>query len=267
MRRHYVILAFGLTGCVEERDIPEPRAVEFSITVEPLASVTTIGLDTLSDSARIHELEPESDGSSVAFIFADAAKGISRGLGILQSSGEPAPQLAWPDSVTRVWWSGSHQLSFIAGTGQGVRVVIDAHAPRLEAVTSPQSSLAPVESPESQKEGELEGRRRAQHFIDSIRVQPQGAPQASTLRYEADSVLMSPTDSIAAVHVAAGRGVSGSVNPTWYLIHLPSGQVRPVDSLVGESHGLAATAGKWGQEGSFYYARDRTVLRVRPSIQ
>lgn len=262
----YSTLLIAVACAPEEREVPQ-REITFTAAVEPIATVTSIGLDTLSDSARIHALAPEPDGSSIAFLFADPAKGVSRGLGVVQIGGASAtPQLAWPDSVSRVWWSGPHQLSFTAGTGQGVRVIVDAHAPALEAMLSSGSG---TDAPPARADANLQidARRRIQQFIDSVRVQPEGSPQASALRYEADTVLLAPTDSIAAVHVSAGRGVRGVMNPMWYLMHLPGGGVQAIDSLVGESTGLSADAGVWGPDGRFYYARERSIRRAIPRIQ
>lgn len=250
----------------EDRAVPQ-RDVAFSAAVEPIATVTSIGMDTLSDSARIHALAPEPDGSSIAFLFGDPAKGVSRGLGLVQIGGtSTTPLLAWPDSVSQVWWSGPHQLSFTAGTGQGVHVIVDAHAPALEAILAGSRRADSIPT-RTDPDLRIDARRRIQQFVDSVRVQPEGSPQGSALRYEADTVLLAPVDSVAAVHVSAGRGARGVMNPMWYLMHLPSGGVRAIDSLVGESTGLSADAGIWGADGRFYFARERSIQRAVPRIQ
>jgi hypothetical protein len=256
-----------LAGCISNQDDAKPPVASgLGATTSPLASVNTVGLDTLSDSAWIHRLQPEPDGGSVAFLFADPAKGVSRGLGIIEASGTERAQLAWPDSVTSFWWSGPHQLSFTAGTGQGVRVVIDAHAAQLEALEAakPQASQPQAAQPSNSGTVALS---RAQAFIDSVRVQPEGTPQGSALRYQADSIIVAPTDTFAAVHVLANDIRGTKVNPAWYLAHLPSGHMRPIDSLTGRSSGLLSSAGQWGADGVFYYAKERSIWRVQPNAQ
>jgi hypothetical protein len=255
--------------CIDTRDDAKaPTSSVFTVTDAPVATIAFIGADTLSDSARIYQLQPEPDGGSIAFLFADPAKGITRGLGIVQASGSQAAQLGWPDSVVSVWWSNPHQLSFTAGTGRGVRLVVDAHAAQLQAVevTGPQGAntarSSSVDSPSSAK-----ALSRARSFIDSIRVQPAGTPQHSALQYRADSVLVAQGDSLAAVHVSAADAHGTKVNPSWYLVHLPSGHVHAVDSLTGQSPGLAASAGQWGANGLFYYAKERSIWRAQPVAQ
>lgn len=259
------------SSCISNQDeAKHPTGSALAVTVSPVVTVTSIGADTLTDSARIYQLEPEPDGASIAFLFADPVKGITRGLGIVQTSGNKAAQLGWPDSVLSVWWSGPHQLSFTAGTGRGVRLVVDAHAAQLEAVqvTGAQGarSTPPSASSAVNDQSRVDALSRAQAFIDSIRVQPEGAPQQSTLRYRADSILVAVDSTVAAVHVSAGDSRGGTINPAWYLVHLPSGHVYPIDSLTGSSPGLAASSGRWGSDGAFYYAKERSIWRAQPSV-
>jgi hypothetical protein len=254
-------------SCIATQEESERRtASTFSAESQPVATITLLGADTLSDSTRIYQLEPEPDGGSVAFLFADPAKGVTQGLGILQTSQGRQAQLGWPDSVTSVWWSNPHQLSFTAGTGRGVYVVIDAHAAELKTAdaTGTTTSRTPQGPPGNSNET---AKSRAQAFIDSVRVQPEGTPQRSALRYRADSVLVAPGDTFAAVHVSAADQEGRTVNPAWYLLHLPSGDVHPVDSLTGRSPGLPASGGQWGDANSFYYAKERTIWRVQPSVR
>ena len=265
--RLLVISAFILSCNSERNDQRSRVASTLIVEASPLASINVVGVDTLSDSASIRRLQPEPDGGSVAFLFADPAKGITNGLGLLAASGTQAAQLVWPDSVTSFWWSGPHQLSFTAGTGQGVRVVIDAHAAQLQAlqVTGAQSDQSPVSSKRDTVATLALSRVRA--FIDSIRVQPEGTPQGSTLRYQPDSVVAAASDSFAAVHVVANDPGGLKVNPAWYLTHLPSGHTQAIDSLIGRSTGLAATTGQWGADGAFYYAKERSIWRAHPKAQ
>lgn len=252
-----------LTACVNDGDNTKSvAAAGLTLMTNSLAVITVVGMDTLSDSASIHRVQPEPDGGSVAFVFADPAKGITSGLGLVNLSGAPTAHLAWPDSVTSFWWSGAHQLSFTAGTGHGVRVVVDAHAAQLEALeaTGTRPHLSDIRVPSEQNAAALS---RTQTFIDSVRVQPGGTPQESALRYRADSIIIAPGDTFAAVHVSAGnKGMTA--NPAWYITHLPSGHVRPVDSLTGTSSGLPASAGAWGADGAFYYAKEQSVWRAQP---
>jgi hypothetical protein len=254
-------------SCIANQDESERRtASTFTAHAQPIATITVIGADTLSDSARIYQLEPEPDGGSIAFLFTDPAKGVTQGLGVVQTSGSQQAQLGWPDSVVSVWWNGPHQLSFTAGTGRGVHVVIDAHAAELRtADVTGTTATPPAASQPGSSNSNQAAKSRAQAFIDSVRVQPEGTPQRSAMRYQADSVLVAPGDTLAAVHVSAADPNGSPVNPAWYLLHLPSGHVRPVDSLTGRSPGLPASGGRWGARNSFYYAKERTIWRVEPS--
>jgi hypothetical protein len=264
--RLFVLLAV-VAGCDVRRQERSERSIStFSAAAEPLATVSTVGIDTVSDSAWISHVKPEPDGESVAFIFVDPAKGVTRALGIIQTSGTQATHLLWPDSVMSVWWGGPHELRFTAGTGQGVYAVVDAHAAALEALAirnSVGASSGPV-APSSQPRAQALA--RVQTFIDSVRVQPEGTPQRSALRYRADTVLVAPGDTLAAAHVSADS--EGSVvNPAWYLVHIQSGAVQPVDSLVGRSIGLPRSAGSWDNHGRFYYAKERSIWRARANAR
>jgi hypothetical protein len=269
MRRELLCLCVPalIVGCMRDDDSAEPSVASgLTATTSPLATIGAVGIDTLSDSAWIHRVQPEPDGGSVAFLFADPAKGVSRGLGLVDASGTPGPQLVWPDSVHSFWWSGPHQLSFNSGTGQGVRVIVDAHAAQLEALQRAASDTRPPNEP-AVRTPNAAALSRAQAFIDSIRVQPEGTPQGSTLRYQADSIILAPGDTFAAVHVLANDGRGTTVNPAWYLAHLPSGHVQPIDSLTGRSAGLLSSAGQWGSDGAFYYAKERSIWRTQPRTQ
>jgi hypothetical protein len=258
------------SGCIGKPDDTERVASSvFTASTQPITTVVHVGSDTLSDSVRIDGLEPEPDGQSIAFLFADPAKGITRGLAIVQSSGAQQPQLVWPDSVTSFWWSGAHQLSFIAGTGHGVRVVVNAHAAELEALdaTGSQHNSPPGEARSIEGTPRVGALARAQEFIDSVRIQPTGTPQRSVLRYQPDTVLIAPGDTLAAVHVSADMTEGAKVNPAWYLIHLPSRHVVAIDSLTGRSSGLLSSAGRWGSNGVFYYAKEQSIWQARPSVK
>lgn len=265
MRKPLALTALLLVsaGCNTGQDEATERSIStFNAVAEPLVTVSTIGVDTVSDSAWISHIKPEPDGESVAFIFADPAKGATRALGIAQVSGAQASHLVWPDSVASVWWSGPHELRFTAGTGQGVYAVVDAHAAALEALAITDSARTPPALPASRNQARTQALARVQSFIDSVRVQPEGTPQRSVLRYRADTVIVASGDTLAAAHVSANAG-GGSVNPAWYLVHIASGLVQPVDSLVGGSAGLPRSAGGWDNGGRFYYAKERSIWRAR----
>jgi len=252
-----------LAACANAGDnARSATAAGLTVLTSSLAVIATVGLDTVSDSASIHRLQPEPDGGSVAFTFADPAKGITGGLGLVNLSGTAAAHLVWPDSVTSFWWSGPHQLSFTAGTGHGVRVVVDAHAAQLEAIEATDTRRRPSDVYVT-SDRNAAALSRAQAFIDSVRVQPGGTPQESALRYRADSIVMAPGDTFAAVHVSAGN-TGMAANPTWYVTHLPSGHMQAVDSLTGTSSGLPASAGAWGADGTFYYAKEQSIWRAQP---
>lgn len=256
-----------ILGCDGRQEETSKRSISaFHAVVEPIVTVSTIGVDTVSDSAWISHIRPEPDGGSIAFIFADPAKGATRALGIVQASGSQTSQLVWPDSVTSVWWSRPHELRFMAGTGQGVYAIVDAHAPALEAlaITDSTTAVARPEAPVTQARSRALS--RIQEFIDSVRVQPDGTPQRSALRYRADTVVVAAGDTLAAAHVSAETEGS-SANPTWYVVHIESGFVQPVDSLVGKSAGLPRSAGSWDNRGSFYYAKERSIWRARVSAR
>lgn len=256
------------SACTSGNDTARRSApVTLGAATQPIATVAVIDADTLSDSVRILTVSPEPDGGSVAFLFADPARQITSGLALAQVSGAQQVQLVWPDSVTHMWWSKPHELSFASGTGQGVRVVIDAHAAQLAAIQGGISVRDTANTRPTKTELARRSLSRAQAFVDSIRVQPEGAPHRSTLRYSADTILLAPGDSLAAVHVMAVGPQGRQANPTWYLMYVPNGDMYPLDSLVGAPSGLMAGTGRWGGDGAFYYAKDRSIWRARPTVR
>lgn len=262
-----IALSSIILGCTPGREETSERSIAtFNAVAEPLVTVSTIGIDTLSDSAWISHIRPEPDGGSIAFIFADPAKGTTRALGIVQASAQQTTHLVWPDSVTSVWWSGPHELRFTAGTGQGVYAIVDAHAPALEALSISDSTTVQTRPVASAGQARTQGLARIQNFIDSVRVQPDGKPQRSALRYRADTLIVAAGDTLAAAHVSA-ETEGPSVNPAWYVVHIETGSVQPIDSLVGGSAGLPRSAGSWDNGGSFYYAKERSIWRARVSAR
>jgi hypothetical protein len=255
-------------GCMRTEEETRPsRASAFTVSIEPFATVSVVGTDTLSDSARILELYPEPDGGSVTFRFGDPAKHITSGLGIVQGSGPRQAQSVWPDSVVSVWWGSPHELGFSAGTGAGVRIIVDVHAAELEAIEATRRGRPGATDQASGVRSAALAVARTQAFVDSVRVQPEGTPQHSALRYQADTAVVAPDTIVAAVHVTAHDQSGKKSNPSWYLVHIPSGHVHPVDSLTGSSPGLPATGGQWTAEGAFYYAKEKSIWQARPRVQ
>lgn len=256
-----------LAACARDDTRPNESAAGSTAASVPGLVITTgergstriIGTDTLSDSARIIAVAPEPDGDAIAFTFADAARGISAGLGILERQRQ-LPQVIWPDSVGGAWWSGPHELTFVAAIGtRWARVVVDVHAESLRTLDRDPRS---IERPEM-SEPSPAVRARATAFIDSLRVQPTGQPQQSQLQYVVTSVLMAPRDSVGAFHVIA-RGASGErVNPAWYAIDLRSGTVQPIDSVVGPAEIMPEGAAAWVDGERFIYAKGPTLHEAR----
>jgi hypothetical protein len=242
------------TGPVEAHDVER-------------ASLRFIALDTLSDSARILALIPEPDGDAVAFTFADPARAITAGLGILDRA-RPIPQLVWPDSTTQVRWRGSHELVFSAGTGESVLVVVDAHADTISAIQDPSDS-AKVPTPDAltaattSAELPANARARATRFVDSLRFQPDGKPQGSALRYAPTRIALARHDSLAAFHVLASDDSGRQFNPAWYLLDLRTADIQPIDTVVGPASAMRSESAAWTEDGAFLYTKGLTVHEVR----
>src|SRR3989337_1969 len=118
-------LALATAACAGDDDaVRQPASADatYAISSERRAELGAIGGDTLSEAARFLPLPPEADGDAIVFTFADSARGVTSGLGIIDRRLSSA-QLLWPDSVTRAWWIGPHSLAFATRTGSGVRVV------------------------------------------------------------------------------------------------------------------------------------------------
>ncbi len=253
-----------LTGCGGDRsgkEATEPG--ELLARVTSRFPLRTIGLDTLSDSARIVRLFPEPGRGAVAFTFTDPLQGISRGLGILSQTRDSAPRLGWPDSVSSVHWRDSHRLVFTAGTGNGVYVILDVRADSLVAVRDTASPATGDSSTLTAREATPEIRARITRMIDSIRFQPEGVPQQGQLRYSPTRILPSPHDSSAAFYVSASDGSGNTSNPTWYLLDLASGTITPLDSVIGPAQSLPGDTGVWANDSTFYFTKELTLYEVR----
>lgn len=234
----------------------------FFVEHDSIASIRSVSQDTLSDSARVLRLVPEPDGRSTAVLFADPALGISSGLALLEPD-RGRTLLVWPDSVGSVWWSGDHRLAFESLTGTaGVHAVVDVHADSLEHLEAAHDTAPPVAIPAANMDA---ARARATAYIDSVRSQPEGKPQQGQLAYTVTAVEPSPRDSIVAFYVTArGRG-DDRLNPAWYLLHLPSGRIAPIDSVTGSAHALPAEAAAWTSDGLLLYAKGSALHRARVS--
>ena len=268
MRRAHGVLPVTLlmlAGACEqapEKVQLESNAESFFIEQDSLASIRHIGRDSLSDSAYVVRLVPEPDGQTVAIVFADPAQGISAGLALL----EPASQrveLVWPDSVGEVWWGADHRLVFQSTGTMGVHAIVDVHADSLEHLEAAHDTVPPGGL--GDRRWENDARARATAYIDSIRGQPEGVPQQGQLRYTVTSFTPAPADSLVAFYVTA-RSTSGDrLNPSWYLLHLRSGTIAPVDSLIGRADALLPGAAAWNESGQFIYARGPVLYTARVS--
>ena len=268
MRRALGVLTvtlLALAGACEqapEKVQLESNAESFFVEQDSLASVRRVGRDSLSDSAYVVRLIPEPDGQTVAIVFADPARGISAGLALLDP-GSQRVELVWPDSVGEVWWAAEHRLAFQSSGATGVHAIVDVHADSLDHLESAHDTVPPAPSEDPQWENDA--RARATAYIDSIRGQPEGVPQQGQLRYTVTSFAPAPSDSLVAFYVTA-RSTSGDrLNPSWYLLHLRSGTIAPVDSLTGRADALLPGAAAWSEDGQFIYARGPVLYTARVS--
>jgi hypothetical protein len=242
-----------------EKIAADPPSPSFFVEQDSLATIRYMGQDSLSDSAAVRRLVPEPDGRSIAVVFEDPTFGIEAGLALLEPDRQRV-RLVWPDSIGAVWWSGDHRLAFQARTGAtGVRAVVDVHADSLEQLVTtadsvPSAALAPRD--------DQDVRARATAYVDSVRGQPGGVPQQGSLRYTVTTLSAAPGDSLMAFYVTARGGDEAALNPSWYLLHVPSGRVAPVDSVTGRADVLRADAAAWSH-GRFIYARGDVLYEAR----
>lgn len=235
-----------------ERTAP---AAPLAVRTEQRIDVRFIGQDTLSDSAHVVGVFPESDGDAVAFTFADPVRGISTGLALTRR-GAPTPGLVWPDSVTAVWWSAPHALAFTTASGRGVQAVVDVRD--ASAVVAVDSALRAPAPPASTNPRDPT-RARATAYIDSLRVQPGGQPQGSALRYEVATLRVAPDGRLGAFYTVAFDSAGRRANPAWYAIDVETGAVALVDEIVGPVGEMPESAGGWTADGRFVYAKRQTI--------
>jgi hypothetical protein len=242
----------GCNDAARERTRPASTTV-LSAHSTQRASLQIVGADTLSDSARILRILPEQDGDATVAIFSDPVRRISAGLAI-NDRRMANPQLIWPDSVTGVWWTGSHTLAFTTSNGQGIRLVVDVHAATLKiADTTRVGAGAPAALVVDSSVSE-----RARTYIDSVYVQPAGV-STQPLTYSVIRVVPSPDGTLAAFYSAA-RDVSGKLsNPSWFVLDRSSGAVAALDQVTGAITEISASAGEWGGNTSFFYTKGNAI--------
>jgi hypothetical protein len=257
-------LTLALAACARDdtgAERPEAGGGSFSLSAERRAELGAIGGDTLSEAAQFLSLLPEADGDAIVFTFADSARGVSSGLGIIDRR-LSAAQLLWPDSVTRAWWLGPHSLAFATHTGAGVRVVVDVHAAELEVVTRGADSGITARAPRIAGDT-IEARARATRFLDSVRVQPGGQPDRSQLRYRVISLRTAPGRAMGAFYAAASDSTGARTNPAWYFIDYQGGQILPIDEVTGPISELPETAAAWSEDGRFIYVKGRQIHEAK----
>jgi hypothetical protein len=239
--------------CTTSEQQPAPSAATvLDIRTAQRADFHITGSDTLSDSARVLGTAVESDGGTVAFVFADPARGITSGLG-LSRTGEESAHLVWPDSVTSVWWSRPHVLAFT--TSRGARVVVDVHAEKLETMADSSPAAAPgVATRPSDR-----SIARAVNYVDSLHFQPAGKPQRSALRYQVESTVPASTQPLLAFYVLASDSSGRKMNPAWFAMDTTSGAVMRIDEVVGAPTELPLNTSGWTDDGHFNYTKGFTL--------
>ncbi len=256
-----------LAACQRADDRPAASAqasgAALTITTERRGNLQIVGVDTLSEFARVLALFPEPDGAAIAFTFADSVSKISSALGLLDSGKESA-QLIWPDSVANVDWPGSHRLSWTASsTRGGVHAVVDVHNAELGHIEEEHPMRTATVAPRNAEAVDASARARATAYIDSLRLQPTGVPSVGTLRYTVARLVHAPSDSLVAFYVIARGEGSERMNPAWYALDLRTALVSPVDSLTGRANALAETAAEWIENNRFVYVKGLTLHEAR----
>ena len=252
-----IVLLTGACAEPESGDSISGDSTTLLLDTRARGTLDRIGDDSLLHTVRITALFPEPDGEAIPVLFADTGRDVSAGLAIIDARSD-APQLLWPDSVTRVWWSGDHALTFTTETGRGAYLVVDVHAAAVDslAIASPPDE-APPDSTESVSLG------RAQRYIDSLQAQPTGVAEPGTLQYTVTRWIPDPTRTFAAFHATARDSTGREVNPSWYITDLGTGAIERVDQVVGAAEELPANGGGWTNDHRFLFAKGATVHEVR----
>lgn len=266
MRPWLTLLVFALLApaCdrADDRIQVERTMPSFFVDRDSIASVHLIGRDSLSDAARITRVVPEPDGRTIAVLFADSELGIDGGLALVDPERHRA-RLVWPDSVKAVWWRGDHRLVFEAdggSRGSGYHAIVNVHADSLEHLEAGHDSTSPAPATPPWIGA---ARERATAYVDSVRDQPDGMPRQGTLRYNVTSLLPLSADTLAAFYVAAHGRTDERLNPAWYLLHVPSGRIAPVDSVIGRADELPLESAAWAPDSRFIYAQGTTLYSAR----
>lgn len=241
----------------ESADVRASDSTSLELDARPRGTLDRIGDDSLLSTVQITALFPEPDGEAVPVLFADTGRDVTAGLAIIDARSD-APQLLWPDSVTRVWWSGDHALTFTTATGRGAYVIVDVHEATVDslAISSP-APAPPADTMESASLG------RAQRHIDSLHAQLTGETEPGTLEYAVTRWIPDPSRRFAAFHATARDSTASRVNPAWYITDLTSGVTRQVEQVIGRSEEMPAGAGGWTDDLRFLYGKGASIHEVR----
>ena len=246
-------------GCAEPEpaDVRAADSTALALDTRQRGTLDRIGDDSLLRTVRITALFPEPDGEAIPALFADTARGVTAGLAIIDAQSD-APQLLWPDSVTRVWWSGDHALTFTTSTGRGAYVIVDVH----DATVDSLAIDAPVPAPPTNT-AEPASLGRAQRYIDSLHAQPGGRTGSGVLEYTVTRWIPDPTNTLAAFHATARDSTGQRVNPAWYIADTAAGVITQVDQVIGGEEEMPAAAAGWTDDLRFLYAKGPQVHEVR----
>ena len=251
------LFAAVLGACSRDQQPPPeaPEGATLQVHATQRAPFLTVAGDTLSDSARVLEIHPEQDGDALVALFSDPGR-ISRGLAIIDRK-MAAPQLLWPDSVTSVWFTGPHTLAFTTTTGDGIRMVVDVHAARIQVADTTSTGLPQAGAPPATDTAMM---ARARTYTDSIRGQVGGVSQGSSvLTYTVSRLVPSRDGRLAAFHTTARDRQGTLTNPAWYALDRESGTVTLIDQVTGPARELPELAGQWDGGDSFFYAKGRAL--------
>ena len=255
-RRMTAFVAMSVSiACAEPapREASDTDTSALRVETRLRGTLDRVGDDSLLHAVRITALFPEPDGEAIPMLFGDTGRNVSAGLAIVDARGE-SPQLLWPDSVTDVWWSGDHELTFTTATGRGAYVIVDVHEAAVD-------SLAIATRPPGPRPDTTDAARRgrAQRHIDSLRAQPAGRSESGRLSYTVTRWIADPSRAFAAFHATARDSSGRLVNPAWYITDIGSGAVTLVDEIVGPAEEMPSDAGGWTEDQRFVYAKGANV--------
>jgi len=265
MRSRTAALLCGLLVACSPRGEREPQRAQ---AARPLTVSTTergplldFDADSAGGAAHITHLVPEGDGDGIAFTFADSQQHVAAALGLIDRQRVHA-RLAWPDSVAVIWWPKLHQLAFSSAADSNTSYLIaDAHAPELQ-VARDSGGLPLEQSMAAPQAAHPAARARASAYIDSVHLQLGGRGEHSLLRYFVADVVMAPGDSLAAFYAVATDSSGARFNPSWYVLDPRSGQIAPVDRLVGHVDAMPMQVATWDSVTHFFYVKERTLYEV-----